>query len=287
MAEIASLKNNAPVEQVIDVIDRDGGVIIEDFLPPETLAGLKKDLLPLLEQQATGKDAFFGTRTRRLSGLFGRTRHCAEIALHPLYNPVARHFICKPIKVWSGTVQREIECDLQIGVGQVIQIGPGEGAQEIHRDDSAFMWSRSMGREARLQIMVAISDFTTENGGTRVIPGSHRWDDTRKPDPASAVSTEMRAGSVLMWLGGVFHGGGQNITQDEFRTGLTLALDASNIRQEENHYLSLSPDVVASYPKEVQRLLGWSVSGRSLGWVEVGGEQRDPNFLLEQCAQPA
>jgi len=268
-------------EEVIAVIERDGGIIIEDFLQPATLEGLRSDLLPLLERQSTGQDAFFGTRTRRLSRLFERTRHCAEIVLHPLYLPVARHFIGKPFKLWAGDVQREAAADVQVGVTQAIQVGPGQEAQPLHRDDGAFLWNaRAMGREARLQIMVAVTDFTDANGGTLVIPGSHKWDADRAPSMSEAIPTEMSAGSALIWLGSLFHGAGTNRTEGEYRTGLTMALDASCVRQEENMYLSLSPDTVASYPEEVQRLLGWSTSGRSLGWVEVDGHQRDPQFLL-------
>ncbi|QKR99873.1 phytanoyl-CoA dioxygenase family protein [Sphingomonas sp. CL5.1] len=265
---------------VIAVIDRDGGVIVEDFISQETLAALKQDLLPLVAAVDTGKDDFFGKRTRRLSNLFAHTRHCAGIVTHPLFLEAAKHFICVPRKVWSGDEQMTSSCDVQIGVGQVIQIGPGEGAQPIHRDDGAFMWSRSYGREARLQIMIALSDFTRENGGTLVIPGSHKWDDDRPPVMSDVVSTEMKAGSALLFLGGTFHAGGQNRTSGELRTGLTIALDASNVRQEENLYLSLAPERVAEFPEQVQRLLGWSTSGRSLGWIEIDGIQSDPNELL-------
>lgn len=277
---------NTDIAEVIDVLERDGGLVIENFLSPATIDGLKDDLLPLIEQQATGKDEFFGLQTRRMSGLFAKSRHCADVVTNPLFLPAARHFVCKPFKRWSGAEKIEMRCDLQVGVGQVIQIGPGQGGQSLHRDDAAFFWNRSYGREVRLQIMVALTDFTAENGGTMVIPGSHHWNDERQPDPKDAIATEMRKGSALLFLGGVYHGGGTNRTASEWRTGLTFALDASFIRQEENHYLSLRPEEVAAYPEEIQRLLGWSMSGRSLGWVEIDGVQTDPNELL-RCLSPS
>lgn len=287
MAELTRLNaQTATIEEVIATIDRDGGLIIEDYLSAEIVDGLKRDLLPLIEAQKTGKDEFFGLQTRRLSGLFAKSRYCADVVTHPLYLPAARHFICKPFKRWSDTEQVEVSCDLQIGVGQVIQIGPGQGGQSLHRDDGAFFWSRTYGREVRLQIMVALTDFTAENGGTMVIPGSHHEDDAYWPDPKDAIPTAMKTGSALLFLGGVYHGGGTNRTESEWRTGLTFTLDASFIRQEENHYLSLRPEDVAAYPEEVQRLLGWSMSGRSLGWVEIDGVQTDPNLLLRDV-EPA
>lgn len=283
MSGLVHVRNDpAELQSVIDIIARDGGVIVDEFVSAETLEGLRRDLLPMIAEQKTGEDEFFGKRTRRLSRLFARTRHCCEIVLNPLFLEAARHFICVPRKVWIGDQQLEVGCEVNIGAGQLIQIGPGEGAQALHRDDGAFQWSRSYGKEARLQIMVAISDFTAANGGTLVIPGSHKWPDDARPKREDAISTEMKAGSALLFLGGTYHGGGQNITADELRTGLTITLDAANIRQEENNYLSLEPELVASYPEEIQRLLGWSMFGSSLGWVEIEGIQSDPSILLKQ-----
>lgn len=267
--------------EVIEVLQRDGGVIIADFLSPAQLAQMGGDLLPLLESQPTGHDDFFGKRTRRISSLFAKTRVSAEVVTHPLFLEAARHFVCVPQQRWSGDSRVEVNCDLQVGMGQAIQIGPGEGGQALHRDEGAFFWSRKFGREARLQIMLALTEFTADNGGTMVIPGSHHWDDERQPLLREAIPTEMAAGSALLFLGGVYHGGGTNRTESEWRTGVTYSLDASFVRQEENHYLALSPELVASYSEEVQRLLGWSMSGRALGWIERDGILTDPNILLE------
>ena len=277
---------DASEQDVIAVIDRDGGLIIENFLTDDQLSGLRGDLMPLMDAVPTGEDKFFGTNTRRLSALFARTRYCADVITNPLFLNPARHFVCVPQHRWTGENYMEVTCDVQIGVTQVIQIGPGEGGQDLHRDDGAFFWSRSFGREARLQIMLALSDFTAENGGTMVIPGSHKWDDSRKPELSEAIPTEMKAGSALLFLGGVYHGGGTNRTKDNWRTGLTMTLDASFVRQEENSYIALDRKVVASYPEQIQRLLGWSMSGRALGWIERDGKLSDPNDLLKQYREP-
>jgi ectoine hydroxylase-related dioxygenase (phytanoyl-CoA dioxygenase family) len=282
MADLSRLDGNAAsIDDVISVIARDGGVIIENFLNSDQLARMRGDLLPAMEAQPVGHETFFGTNTRRLSALFARSRICADVVTHPLYLPAAEHFICVPQHRWSGDSYGEVTCDLQVGVSQAIQIGPGEGGQALHRDDGAFFWSRKFGREARLQIMLGLTDFTEQNGGTMVIPGSHHWDDERRPLAEEAIATEMAAGSALLFLGGVYHGGGTNRTEQEWRTGVTFSLDASFVRQEENHYLALTRELVASYPEQIQRLLGWSMSGRALGWIEVSGVLTDPNFLLK------
>lgn len=282
MANLVTLDGaTASADDVIAVLERDGGVIISGFLNPDQLAGMQRDLLPLLNGQPTGEDDFFGKNTRRLSALFAKSRYSADVVTHPLFIEPARHFVCVPHRLWAGENRFEVICDLQVGMSQAIQIGPGEGGQALHRDDGAFFWSRKYGREARLQIMLALTRFTAENGGTMVIPGSHKWEDERPPLIDEAIPTEMAEGSALLFLGGVYHGGGTNRTTSEWRTGVTFALDASNVRQEENNYLALSPELVASYPEQVQRLLGWSMSGRALGWIEKDGMLTDPNFLLK------
>jgi hypothetical protein len=281
VAELQRLARTASADDVVAALERDGGVIIEGFLADETLEGLRRDLLPLLEARATGRDPFAGFKTRRLGALFAHTRHCAEIATHPLYLPVAEHFLCRPQEAWVGEDRLTLAADVRVGVTQAIQLAPGQGAQPLHRDDTAFLWRHPTGgREGRVQIFCALSEFTAENGGTLVIPGSHLWDDDRKPDPAEAVPTEMPAGSALIFLGSTFHAGGANRTKSEFRSAVGMALDAANVRQEENMYLALTPELVASYPEKVQRLLGWSAGANHMGWVEVDGQMIDPNHLL-------
>jgi ectoine hydroxylase-related dioxygenase (phytanoyl-CoA dioxygenase family) len=203
------------------------------------------------------------------------------VLLNPLFLKTAERFICTPVETWVGNEKLIVGPELRIGATQAIQIGPGEGAQPLHRDDMAFLWRHPQyGREARCQIMIAVSDFTAENGGTLVIPGSNHWDDDRQPKLEEAISTEMKAGSGLIWIGSTYHGGGNNRT-DTPRTGVTVTLDASNLRQEENMYLSLSPETVKSYPEQIQRLLGWSSGKNYMGWVEIDGQMADPILMLE------
>jgi hypothetical protein len=281
MAELSRLSSDAIAGDVVAALERDGGVIIEDFLSPVTLAGLRHDLLPLLERQSAGRDGFAGFKTRRLGALFAHTRHCVEIATHPLYLKPAEYFLCRPRDLWVGGDRLSLAADIRIGVTQAIQLAPGQGAQPLHRDDTVFLWRHPTGgREGRVQIMCALSDFTAENGGTLVIPGSHLWDDERKPEISEAIPTVMKAGSALIFLGSTFHAGGANTTKSEYRTAAGLALDAANMRQEENMYLSLSSAQVASYPEQIQRLLGWSAGTNHMGWVEVDGQMVDPIHLL-------
>ncbi|MFM2278758.1 MAG: hypothetical protein RLZZ444_989 [Pseudomonadota bacterium] len=283
MSDLARLSNaTATVDNVVATIERDGGVIIEDFISPELIAELEADLLPKLDRSGAGGDDFTGFRTRRMSALFAKTRRMADIVLHPLFHGAAERLVNVPTKYWSGEQELSIKPGLRIGVTQLIQIAPGETPQSLHRDHWALLWrTPDYDRHVRLQVMIALSEFTEENGGTLVIPGSHVWPDTRIPTMAEAVPTVMRKGSALLFVGSTYHAGGRNATTDQLRSGLTMTIDAATVRQEENMYLALSPDVVKSYPVEIQRLLGWSYTDEThMGWVEIDGEMADPIRLL-------
>jgi ectoine hydroxylase-related dioxygenase (phytanoyl-CoA dioxygenase family) len=280
MTTLTRLPADATVDDVVAAVRADGGVIVEDFLPSRVVDELRNELLPKIAQVSTGVEDFSGFKTRRMAALFAHSRRVADVALHPLFHDAAEELVNVPVEYLQGF--HTVKPGLRIGATQLIQIGPGEGAQPLHRDDWSFLWRHpAYGREARLQIMVALSEFTAANGGTMVVPRSHLWDDDRIPTLEEAVPTEMQPGSALLWLGSTYHGGGTNTTRDVLRTGLTMALDAANVRQEENMYLALSPEVVRSYPERVQALLGWSMSeGNYMGWVEIDGKMANPIALL-------
>jgi ectoine hydroxylase-related dioxygenase (phytanoyl-CoA dioxygenase family) len=279
---LATLHGTASLAEVIAVMDRDGGVIVEDFAPATMIAELEADLLPKIEAVSTGRDDFSGMRTRRMSALFAKSRRVADLIVHPLLLGSAEHFVNQPLVYGSGEHARAIRPGIRIGASQLIQIGPGQGAQPLHRDHWAMLWRYpDYGRQVRVQIMLAVSDFTEENGATLVVPGSHTWTEDRVADTSEAVPAVMRSGSALLFLGSTHHGGGTNRTTDQYRTGLTTGFDSAAVRQEENMYLALSPEVVKSYPEQIQRLLGWSYTPETfMGWVEIDGEMADPIRLL-------
>ncbi|AGA73664.1 phytanoyl-CoA dioxygenase family protein [Pseudomonas plecoglossicida] len=279
--KLSTVSSDTPVEQVVEIIKRDGAVIISNFVSEGTLKALTEELDTFLSVTPCGMDPYFaGTQTRRVARILGRSDTAVEVALNPLFLESARKILQTPTHVWVGSDRVEIEPDIQLSITQAIQIGPGQGLQPLHRDDATSLWRHPQyGREARLQIMLAITDFTEENGATRVIPGSHQWDDERMPTQEETIAAEMKAGSALLWMGSVYHGGGAN-TSSTPRTGLTMAYDLAFLRLEENHFLSIPVERVRQLPAQLQRLLGWSASSTLLGWVEIDGQMRDPQELL-------
>lgn len=277
--ELTHVRPDADLDHVVDILEREGAVVVEDFTDAVTLAGLREDLGPGLEESGYSESGYDGVKTKRLSGLFKRSTHLSSVVTQPLYLGSARRLLQKPKHCWIGKVRMEVTPSIQVSFTQAIRIDPGQGRQPLHRDDAMHLW-RHPGPPCRLQLMLAMTDFTSANGATLVIPGSHHWDDERAPAYAETIPAVMPAGSALLWQGGVYHGGGANTT-DSPRYSLSVALDLGNLRQEENQYLAVPRETVQTLPEEVQRLLGWDRCPPGLGQVET----QDPHLLLERTPQ--
>jgi ectoine hydroxylase-related dioxygenase (phytanoyl-CoA dioxygenase family) len=271
---LTTLPASTAVDAAIEVVDRDGAVIIEDFVDAGTLRGVWDDVGPELARQADGDGRRVGEKTRILPVLVRRTAHSVAIMRQPHFLGAARHFLQRPVRAWLGDQRIELTPTIQLGVSRAIQIWPGVPIQALHRDDTAHLRSHP-GPESRVQIMIAATGFTARNGATRVLPGSHRWDDERAPREDETVPAEMRAGAALLWLGSVYHGAGVNAS-DAPRTGLTYAYDLGNLRQEDNQYLSVPLDVVRGFPEDIQRLLGYEPCPPMCGLYDLD----DPMVLL-------
>ena len=112
--------------------------------------------------------------------------------------------------------------------------------------------------------------FHKKNGATQFIPGSHLWDTKRRPLPGEVVKSEMTAGSVLLYNGTVFHGGGSNETEDN-RPGVLIRYTLNWLRQEENQYLSSPPNQAKDLTPELRRLMDHARGGPVLGFYSTPG----------------
>ncbi|WP_137700782.1 phytanoyl-CoA dioxygenase family protein [Marimonas lutisalis] len=250
MVEIKRLPNDAaPVAQTLL---SDGAVIVENVatetLLDQVLADFRK---PFDEQGLKFANDFNGYKTRRLGGILALSRAAADILAHPLVLGVA------------DRVLKRHCTNYRIGSSTAIEIMPGEGDQVLHRDDD-FYPIRIPGVEFQISAMWALTDFTLENGATRVVPFSK---DLRPIDGIGddeIVQAAMPRGSVLFYLGGAVHAGGQN-RSDSPRTGLITTYSLGWLRQEENHYLTIPREVADSYPEPIRRLMGYQSHGPYLG----------------------
>lgn len=243
--------SNASVDTVTAQVEANGYAIIEGVLSADEVASKKADLHRILESTRTGRNDFEGFETQRIYALFAKTRVFDDAATHPLV---------------LGVLDR-ILGSYQLSAPQAIQIGPGETAQNLHRDDGVYPVARPR-PELVVNTMWALDDFTVPNGATHVVPGSHRWIGERRPGPDDRVlQAVMPAGSLMFFVGSVFHGGGANTT-DKPRLGVILEYVAGWLRQQENQYLAVPPEIILSLPQRLQELLGYSIHGNLLGNVD-------------------
>lgn len=229
--------------------ERDGGLIIEDFIAPDLLQRLSADFAPLIEQHRTGSRSegfwteFHGTRTKRVTGLAGRSAAWCELLCDERYAAMGDRYLGEG-GYWLNT-------------GQLICIGPGETAQMLHRDE--LNWPHAMrDTEITVTAIFAITEFTEENGATVIAPGSNHWAGVL-PDvpPDSVCRATMPAGSALLYNGKVIHGGGANTTADQWRVGLHAGFCCGWLRAEENHQLTVPVEAARLMPDRVQYLLGY------------------------------
>ncbi|MDG2333129.1 MAG: phytanoyl-CoA dioxygenase family protein [Myxococcota bacterium] len=272
MPELAHYPKDAPAEKILASIRSDGACILDDVLEPGFVAALRGETDVHMEATENGHDAFAGKLTTRTGGLVVRSPKCRELIQHPRILEFCDGFLLEFCERY------------QLHLGQIIRIRPGETEQPIHRD--RWAWGTHLAHvEPQLNTIWALSDFTAENGATRVVPGSTRWDDSRKAEPGEITLAEMKAGSVLVYTGSVFHSGGANTSQDD-RIGLNITYTLGWLRQEENQYLSAPPELAKEFDSELQRLIGYSMGQYALGYYTPPGAPgeiagiADPQFAV-------
>ena len=257
---IRHLVASASADEIAAAISEDGGAIVDCLVPPSVMDRAAQELQPYLAATNIGRDDFAGRRTRRTGGLIARSETCRDLVMNTLVLSTAKEMLAHA-------------ATFQIHLTQVIAIEPGAPAQPIHRDQWVFDFFKfPKGFEVQLNTIWAMTDFTAQNGATRIIPESHRFDDGLKFEEKDTEPAEMARGSVLFYTGSVYHGGGAN-RSDMTRCGINLTYSLSWLRQEENQYLSVPLSVAATLPVGLLRLMGYSYGGYALGYVD---DVRDP-----------
>lgn len=264
--KIETVEPSTSTDAIEAVLNRDGCVIIRDLFSHAAIDAMMAKLQPHLDRKDTGHDDFIGRYTKRLQALLAKA-------------PEVGGFLAddKLLDITDRVLGPY--CDnFTLSSNSLTVIGPNETPQPLHRDDLLFPFEHPSKRTCHVTVFWALSDFTAENGATRVVPGSHLWDDERKPTEEETVQAIMTKGSACVFLGATYHGGGTNVTRDEWRFGMFAGYILGWLRQEQNFYLVVPPEIAKTLPEKVARLIGYNVHRPFLGFVH---DLQDPYTLLQ------
>ncbi len=255
------------VIEAMTVVHREGYVIVHDVLTPEVVSRVRDDMADCFESTrvlfeqlpAAQKDR----QTRHIQNVLSKTSAADEVAENSFLRALLAGILGFDFVLNAGAVAMAPD--------------PGCTPQGLHRDDGFYALIPRPHMPLVVTAAFALDDFTAENGGTQLVPGSVSWPDSRVPDASDVIHASMPAGSMLLWDGALFHGGGGNTTTNTRRT-LTLNYTRGWLRTQFNQYLSVPRSRVLSMAPPLQKDLGYRRSAFGLG----GCDTQDPLKYLER-----
>lgn len=293
--QLVHLPKTAPVELIVAHLHRDGGVILDELVGPALCDAVVREMQPYLDDtkfDQLGDEDFGGVGTKRALSVPVRSETACDLLGHQLIMDVCAGVLGYQLLREVGPGHRLVhgkEQPFELSANAIIQIWPGEKPQQLHRDRYTFVADGAFevaNIEPYLTVMWALDDWTRHGVGvTRMVPGSHKWDDEtanafRSQNDAAEIKDQgrMPKGSAMLWTGSTLHGGGGNVTKTETRTGYTCAYHLAWLRQEENQYLSCPPHLAKDLPVRIQKLLGYTLGGNGLGFY---GDLKRPEDALK------
>ncbi|KIR51244.1 phytanoyl-CoA dioxygenase [Cryptococcus gattii Ru294] len=264
-ASLTYLEASTPLEEIHKIIERDGGVIIRNFLSPELLQEAMRSIEPHFAvrgnyeskstHQELGED-FFPSGSLRIYGLLGK--------------------IPEVITKISGYM---------LASTAALRLVPGAQKQPLHRDQIAYQVRPDLTNPLftpMVGCLIAGSKCTKKNGATAVIPGSHLWGPERAPKVEECTYAEMEAGDALFTLGSCYHGAGENQCEktdpDALRTLFAVFGQRDYFRQDQEEVLSTPLELARTFPEDILRIAGYYKAIGGVGYVE---DHQDPVEFLK------
>lgn len=270
-----------PVDDINAGLLESGAVIVEGFLSPDVLARFNAELAPHAAEAEAKEQGY----VNEMIGAFFGPNMVHILAVAQKSDVFIEEVLCHPLYVGLGDRILKKSCQTyQLNVAHVLERCPGSTAQFLHRDHVVWPDLGPQHPHRQISSVIALSEFTADNGATLLVPGSHLWEPDRRAKPEEIVAAEMNPGSAVIYLGGTIHAGGANITKDERRRGMHVSFCLGWLRTEENNYLSLTLDRVRKLSPLAQTLLGYAAhDGIPMGLGYLGAvDLRDPVELFAE-----
>jgi ectoine hydroxylase-related dioxygenase (phytanoyl-CoA dioxygenase family) len=244
----------ADIESHVARIERHGYTVLEGVIDEAQLSALRDDLerIEREEEVKPASNIFEGTSTVRIYNLLARGK---------LYEAIPVHDGILPL------VERVLDRGCLVSSLSSIAIDAGQTAQPLHADDQLIPLPRPH-VPLVCNTMWAVTDFTAENGATRLVPGSHKLDHAPVlGESTPTIAAEMRRGSVLVYNGSLWHGGGANTTPAR-RIGIAMNYCAGWMRQQENQQLGIPLEVARGFGPRLRKLCGFGLYRQLLGHID-------------------
>ena len=282
MTQITTLPSNSSTEDIIEVLEKDGAAIVDGFVSQEWLSEFNSAIQTSIDNYKPfdygepEAEEFLGRQTVRLNGLIRKAPNYIDLITDDRLLTIMDHFLAPNCGQY------------RLNSSEIIEIHGGETAQELHWDDviwPAHFWAPDL--LLQFNVMIAATDFTESNGATLVVPGSHKWDHSkRQPKQKEITQAVMKAGSAVFIPGKTLHGGGNN-TDGVKRRAIVASYVLGWLRTQENHFLHTSIDEAMKWPERARQLLGYdlyahydeNIQGGPLGYYEYGS----PSALFENA----
>jgi ectoine hydroxylase-related dioxygenase (phytanoyl-CoA dioxygenase family) len=256
-------------------IEKVGYTVIPDFMDATRLAEVRR-VLGFYLGSHLGRNPFEGHSTERVYTLVARGRVFWDIALDARVLALCDRFLLPGCLLTAS---------------QAICIQPGEAAQAFHHDDTFYTVPRPRPMIS-ISTIAAVDAFTAENGGTEIIPNSHRWgddwrersqDETRGAKPITVV---MPAGACVMFSGTLVHRGGANRSSAS-RLAFSNQYCQPWARQQENFLQGVPAEVARQMPERLQQMLGYSIYPPFMGQLTASHPAKalEPGFQNRVEAQ--
>ena len=258
------------IEGTVNRVREDGYAVVPDLIDQETVDRLCRGLAPVFDAIGSRMMEDYGQQTLHTHNLLAKTRAVDEILVH---------------EGLLRLVEAVLGPDFQISGVAAMRPAPGDRRQRMHQDDGHYPIPRPH-PPLIVNTLIALDPFTAENGATEVVPGSHRSVGPVDPD-VPTVTVEMPAGALLLWEGALWHRGGGNSTRNAYRRSINLNFNLAWLKQRENQFIGVPPEVVVEMPENLQALIGYKLTNFGLGTVDYRNPIETVKRRLNGASAPA
>ncbi|MDV7888911.1 phytanoyl-CoA dioxygenase family protein [Pseudomonas aeruginosa] len=261
---LVRLPSSATCEEVSAALKEHGYVIVDELAPAAVMDAIEREMAPHIQESPFGSDGFLGALTQRTGAMIARS-------------PTSRDLVMNPLVLGTAKLHLAKASTFQLHLTQVITVHPCSPAQILHRDELAWdFFPFPSDYEVQCNLLWAMTDYTEENGATRVVPGSHQAGNKEKYAPDAGIPAVMKRGSALFYTGKIYHGAGEN-RSDAARKAINITYAVGWVRQEENQYLTTPLEQAKSLPDDLLKVMGYQCGCFAIGYVR---DFEDPLSVL-------